>query len=226
VGWVEAASPELADALAGDPAIAPALIRRVSPTGFLVQADQVAAVEQALFARDEVPARYSRPSLVANSVRVEPDGAIRPILPVPNLYVRAELGPFTEWGGTAWRVTPSSVTRARLHGLEPATILEKLRTAAGVALPAPLEAQIKAWSRHYGSARVQTLTFVQFKDQETLDELLRDRVLRRLMEPFAPAAGLGLAEADPERLEELMAALVERGVEVVTAEEPLSATSR
>lgn len=226
VGWVEAGSPELADALAGDPAIAPVLIRRVSPTGFLVQADQVAAVERALFARDEMPVRYSQPALVANTVRVEPDGAIRPLLPIPNLFVRAELGPFTEWDGAAWRVTPASVARARLVGLEPAKILEKLRTVVGAALPADLEAQIKAWSRHYGSASVETLTIVQFKDQETLDELLRDRALRRLMQPLAPAARLGLATADPDRLEELVAALVERGVEVVKEQGADSVGSR
>lgn len=226
VGWVEAASPELADALAGDPAIAPALIRRVSPTGFLVQADQVAAVEQALFGRDELPARYSKPALVANMVNIEPDGVIRPVLSVPNLFVRAELSPFADWDGATWRVTAASVARARLHGLEPAMILEQLRAAAGAALPAQLEMQIKAWSRHYGSASVHTLTIVQFKDQETLDELLRDRVLRRLMQPYAPAARLGLAVVDPDQLEELVAALVERGVEMMTGKAARSADSK
>ncbi len=217
---------ELADALAGDPAIASALIRRVSPTGFLVQSDQVAAVEQALFARDELPARYSDPSHAAGAVRFEPDGVIRPVLPLPNLFVCAELSVFADWDGATWRVTPSSVARARLHGLEPATVLEKLRTAAGAALPAELEAQIKAWSRHYGSATVQTLTIVQFKDQETLDELLRDRVLRRLMDTLCgngpPRPGCGR----PGRLEELVAALVERGVDVVTAQQARSTASQ
>jgi hypothetical protein len=226
VGWVEAASPELADALAADPEIAPALIRRVSPTGFLVQPDQVAAVEQALLTRDETPARYSQPSLVAGAVRIEPDGAIRSVMTVPNLFVRAELSLFADWDGAAWRVTPSSAARARLRGLEPAAILKTLRTAAGAPLPAGLEAQIKAWSRHYGSATAQTLTLVRFQDQETLDELLRDPALRRLMEPYARTARLGLATADPNRLEELVAALVARGVEVITAQEPPSAGAK
>ena len=226
VGWVEAGSPELADALAGDPAVAPALIRRISPTGFLVRPDQVAAVEHALFGRDEIPARYSTPSLAAGTVRFEPGGAIRPVLPVPNLFVRAELSPFADWDGTVWRVTSSSVARAQLHGIDAGAVLETLRAAAGAALPEGLEAQIKAWSRHYGSASMQTLTIVRFKDQETLDELLRDRVLRRLMEPFERGARLGLAAADPNRLDELVAALTERGVEVVTAQEPRSSGSK
>ncbi len=231
VGWVEAASAELADALAADPAIAPALIRRVSPTGFLVRADQVAAIEQALFGRDEMPAYFNQPALVANSVRIAPDGIIESILPVPNLFVRAELDSFADWDGLVWRVTPSSIAKARLRGLEPAAILEKLRVAAAVpaaagTLPAQLEAQIKAWSRHYGSASVQMVTLIRFKDQETLDELLRDRALRRLMEPFAPAANLGLAVAHPDRLEDLLAALVERGVEVITGNEPRATGSK
>ena len=184
VGWVEAGSPELADALAGDPAgraraDPPDLAHRVPGSARPGRGGRARPVWSR---RDSCPLQHAFARCRHGALRAR--RAIRPVLPVPNLFVRAELSPFADWDGTVWRVTSSSVARAQLHGIDAGAVLETLRAAAGAALPEGLEAQIKAWSRHYGSASMQTLTIVRFKDQETLDELLRDRVLRRLMEPF------------------------------------------
>jgi hypothetical protein len=61
---------------------------------------------------------------------------------------------------------------------------------------------------------VQTLTLVQFRDQDALDELRRDPQLARYLNLFKPEAGLGLAVVAPEHVAAVSALLAERGVEV------------
>jgi hypothetical protein len=55
---------------------------------------------------------------------------------------------------------------------------------------------------------------VQFRDQNTLDDLRRDRALRRLLKPLHPGLTLGLAKVNPADLERVKALLRERGVEI------------
>jgi hypothetical protein len=58
------------------------------------------------------------------------------------------------------------------------------------------------------------LTLVQFKSQETLEELLADPALARVLKPWPPQAKLGMARVAPEDLAAVRGLLAERGVEV------------
>ncbi len=215
VGWVEAASPDLVDALLGDSRWQEAIIKRATPTGLIVRADRIDDMEQALLAAGELPARNSDPESARRaSITVDEEGRITFAHALPSLYVYGYLRPFCEQGEDGWRITPRSVAQASAAGLDAAVILAHLQAMAVGGTPPALQSRIKAWSRHYGSAAVRTLTLVQFRDQEALDELLGDPLLARYLKPFKPEARLGLAVVAPQDVATASALLVERGVDV------------
>lgn len=216
VGWVEVAHPELAAALQTNPRLSQVIVKQITPTGLIVRADRMDELENALLAAGELPTRNSRPEDArCGSILLADDGTIRSAQVVPSLYVQGFLQPFCEHTSTGWRITAASVARAQSQGLDAAAILANLEQMAIGGVSTVLRARIKAWSRHYGKAAVQTLIMIQFRDQETLTELLEDPELQPYLIPFKPEARLGLATVAPEALESLSNLLIERGVELI-----------
>jgi hypothetical protein len=214
VGWLETTA-ELASALLDNPAMQPAIVQRISPTGLLVHADQMDALEQALLAAGELPARSADPANAhRDSITLAEDGRIAFVHQTPSIYAYGRLQDVCEQADDAWRVTRASVSRARQAGLDPAAIIAALEAMAVGGVPAALQQQIKAWASYYGAATVQTLTLVQFKSQETLEELLTDPALARVLKPWPPQAKIGMARVAPEDLAAVRGLLAERGVEV------------
>ncbi len=97
VGWLEVASPELADAILANPTLAASIVKRATPTGLIVQSDRVDALERALLAAGELPAR-SRAADQARrgSILLSEDGTIRFAHAVPSLHVLGALQPFCD----------------------------------------------------------------------------------------------------------------------------------
>ncbi len=218
VGWLEVASPELADAVLANPTLAAAVVKRATPTGLIVQSDRVDALERALLAAGELPAR-SRAADQARrgSILLGEDGTIRFAHAVPSLHVLGALQPFSDSpAGPAdpWRISPASVARARSAGIDANAILAVLDEMAVGGVPDTLRARIKAWSRHYGSASLLAVILIQFRDQDALDELLQDSELARHLRPFRPEAKLGLAAVEPNQVEQVRGLLAKRGVEL------------
>lgn len=215
VGWLEAAAPELVDALLNDARWSKAILKRVTPTGLIVRAERIDDLEKALLAAGELPARNSEPESARRaSITVDEDGRIAFLHATPSLYVYGYLRPFCEQSPAGWQITPRSVAQAGAAGLDAAAILAHLQAMAVGGVPPALQARIKAWSQHYGAAVVRTLTLVQFRDQDALDELRSDPTLAACLKPFKPEAKLGLAEVAPTKVEMVTALLLERGVEV------------
>lgn len=214
-GWVEAASSELIEELLQSPKLQEVIIKRVTPTGLIVRADKIAAIEAALLAAGELPLRLARADVVRpGAIAVKDDGEISPAGPVTDLYTRTALTQFAERSGEGWRITPATVARAAGRGMDAAAILQQLSSLTHEAVPEALQTQIKTWSKHYGTARIATLTLIQFRDQETLDELRQDPELAKLLLPFHPEARLGLAIVEDKRRAALMTLLATRSVEV------------
>ena len=218
VGWLEVASPELADAVLANSSLAAAVVKRATPTGLIVHSDRVDALERALLAAGELPAR-SRAADQARrgSILLSEDGSIRFAHAVPSLHVLGALQPFCDQPpepAGRWRITPAGVARARSAGIDATAILAVLDEMAVGGVPDTLPARIKAWSRHYGSASLLAVTLLQFRDQDALDELLKESELARYLRPFKPEAKLGLAVVEPNQIERVRDLLAERGVEV------------
>lgn len=213
--WIETATPELADALLANEKLSPAIIRRVTPTGMLVQSAKLDKVEQFLRAAGEMPVR-SRAADNAHrkTITLSADGQIAFVQAAPNFFTLSQLQTVAEQTPTGWQLTSASIQKAMQNGRNIPAIIAALETLAinGVALT--LQQQIKAWSGFYGSARVQTVTLVQFKDQDTLLELLTDPVLADWMQPWQPQTRLGLALVAPKNVAALVTHLAARGVDV------------
>lgn len=225
VGWLQTETPELADALLANPALRGAIIKRAGPTSLLLHADKVEAVERVLLEADELPVRTARPEDARKAcITVTADGAIQFAHAVPSLYVFGHLFPFADQTPAqpepgresnragSWRITRESVRRAGAAGLDAPAIIASLEALALGGVPAELQVRIKAWSKFYGDAIVQTLTLVQFRDQDTLNELRTDPILARYIRPFKPDAKLGLAVIKPSDVAALQALLAERGI--------------
>jgi hypothetical protein len=214
VGWIET-TPEQADALLENPTLRPAIVKRISPTGLLVRASRMDAVEQALLAAGELPVRSADPvDAHRDSITLTGDGRIAFAHQSPSIYAYGRLQGIGEQTDEEWRVTRASVSRARQAGMDPSAIIAALEAMAVGGVPAALQQQIKAWASYYGAATVQTVILVQFKSQETLEELLADPALARVLKPWPPHAKLGMARVAPEDVDAVQALLVERGVEV------------
>lgn len=215
VAVVQAASPELIDALLTVGSIQSAILQRLSGTLVMVNAKKVDAVERALLAIDELPTRSGRAEdALRGSIAVGDDGVIHFAHGMPSLYVRGRLHAFADETDGVWRITAASVRRAQEAGMDAQAILADLRELVAAQVPPALETPIKAWSRHYGDAVVQSVTLIEFQDQATLDELLADPELKRYLKPFKPRASLGLALVDPENVDAVTGLLSERGVAV------------
>lgn len=215
VAVVQAASPELIDALLAVESVNRVILQRLGDTLVMVNAKKVDAIERALLAIDELPTRSGRAEeAVRGSIALGDDGAVNFAHGMPSLYVRGRLHAFADETGGAWRITAASARRAQESGMDAQAILSDLRELVAGPLPPTLETRIKAWSRHYGDAVVQSVTLIEFQDQATLDELLADPELKRYLKPFKPRSILGLALVDPENLDAVTSLLRERGVAV------------
>ncbi|OQA46999.1 MAG: hypothetical protein BWY52_00440 [Chloroflexi bacterium ADurb.Bin325] len=215
VAWLEVAEPDAAAALLADPALRPHIIKQVTPTGLLVHRDRAAELEQALFKAGELPERADNAMRVHRaSLELTETGRITLIGPLPWLYTRAALERIAEQTAEGWQITPGSVARAAAQGRDAASILADLTYMAANGVPEQLVVSIKRWARHYGKATFEPAILVQFRDQDALNDLRQDGVLRRLLKPLRSAASDGLAKIDPADLERVTALLRERGVEI------------
>lgn len=227
VGWLQTATPELADALLADPTTSDAIIKRIGPTSLMLHADKTGMIERALLAAGELPGRTARAEDARKaSITVVADGTIRFVHAVPSLYVYGYLQPFAEpvqdgqetpgrEATPIWRITPESVQRAAAAGMSAPAIITSLETFALGGVPLELQTRIKAWSKYYGDAVVQTLTLIQFRDQDVLNELRNDPTLARYIRPFKPDAKLGLALVRPGDVAAVQALLAERGIDLL-----------
>jgi hypothetical protein len=147
------------------------------------------------------------------SVVVEENGRVRPIHAVPSFHLRGRLERFAELADEGWLVSQKSVRRAA--GSKPKTqaILDELGRLNRGALPDSLAEQIKAWGGYYGNAKVGSYTLIEFRDQETLTELLAHPELRDYLQLF-PAGNRALTAVSPDHLPQVQAVLSRLGVEI------------
>jgi hypothetical protein len=214
VGWLET-TPDQADMLMENPALRPAILKRVSATSLLIHSEHMDTLERSLLAAGELPARSADPAGGHhNSILLAGDGRIEFAHQSPSIYARGRLQGVAQETGEGWQVTRASVSRARQAGMDPAAIIAALAEMATGGVPAPLQQQIKAWAGAYGAAAVQTVTVVQFKDHETLEELLADPALARLLHPWPPKMRIGMARIAPADVDAARTLLAERGVDV------------
>jgi hypothetical protein len=213
VALVRTATPTLADALMAHPILRDVIIKRLGETEILVKADQAGTVEEALLAAGELPVRTgSAQDARGSSIILDGLGRVTFAQAVPSLYTYGYLQPLADETAEGWRITPGSVRRAVSAGLDAPAILGELAALAKGDVPDELQKRVKSWAGHFGGASIQTLTLLQFRDQQAVNELCADPEMARYMRPFLPQANLGLAVVSAQEVEVVRTLLEERGV--------------
>lgn len=209
------AEPELLETLRKDRNIRRALPALVTPNIAEVKRGSNETLLKHLVGRGLMPARVrGSEGEVLDSVAVAADGALRPLQSPPPLAVLGRLNRLAETreDGT-WRLTANSVARCASDREEALLLIEQLEELANGPLPPDLVARVKQWSDYYGAARISTLTLIEFRDRETLEELLAHPDLKRRLRPY-PAGDRALATVSTAHLQQVEAVLNELGVEV------------
>jgi len=191
VSLVHAADAALLEKLAQDAQVRRLGLRALTPEVALLRRDHQGQFLSALLKQGLLPAVSTLgPESADNSVLVADDGTIRAVHAVPSLYLRDRLARFAEQTGERqWRLTPRSVGRGGGSKGKVLRLLDELTVLQRGDLPDGLAEKIKVWGGYYGTAAVETLTLIEFSDQETLDELLQRPELRGDLIPFGPGKG-------------------------------------
>lgn len=213
VTLLQAADAGTLERLLRDPELAPALGRRVTENVTLAPGSAKETAE-ALRSRGWLPLiTLAGQRQAPDSLRADEEGRLRFVHAAPSIYALGRVVPFTEAENGVRRITPRAVQQALRHGHTVDSILEALRSVHAGDLPRRLVIDIKAWGKYYGDARMDTLTLVEFRDQDALRELMADRDLAPYLRPFE-AGSRPLAIVDRQHLDAVQRLLAERGIEV------------
>jgi hypothetical protein len=156
----------------------------------------------------------ANPEAADHSVIVQADGTIRPIHAVPSLHLRGRVERLADsLPDGRWRLTRQSVARAGGSKNKVQQLLAELGKLHRGALPGDLVMQVKAWGGYYGQAAVETLTLLEFRDQETLQEVAQLPEARDYLTLF-PSQDRALAIVPAEKLVQVKAILAQLGVPV------------
>jgi hypothetical protein len=125
--------------------------------------------------------------------------------------VRYQIARFCEWDGEQqdaylYRLTPSSLARARQQGLTVAHLLALLRRQAG-AVPPTLVKSLERWEQHGAEATLEQVTVLRLSSPELLQTLRASRAARFLGDPLGPTVVIVRSGAE----EKVLAVLAEMG---------------
>jgi len=134
----------------------------------------------------------------------------------PRLVPRAaryQIARFCEWEDAKddayrYRVTPTSLERARVQGLKTEHLLNVLRKHAAAPLPPPFVRALQRWEVNGAEARIESLVVLKVSKPEVLNELRASSAGRFLGEVLGPVTVVVKAGAQAK----VMAALAEMGL--------------
>jgi hypothetical protein len=164
------------------------------PTAFLL-----APAGQAFLGLDDPPAEGDMPPLV-----LRPGFTV--LVPPAQRYERFQLARIARWVRTGdpfvYRLTPTSLQRARHQGIPMTRVLEFLDQATGAGTPLPrfVEAALLRWEARGMEVRLERALLLRLSTEELMVQLMSHSHTRRLIaEQIGPAAAL-IRESDWTRL--------------------------
>jgi hypothetical protein len=215
VSLLQAADAGLLATLTANAETSHSLARALAPDVAIIRKGKEKALITALLGQDLLPAvSGANPEAADHSVIVQADGTIRPIHAVPSLHLRGRVERLADsLPDGRWRLTRQSVARAGGSKNKVQQLLAELGKLHRGALPGDLVMQVKAWGGYYGQAAVETLTLLEFRDQETLQEVAQLPEARDYLTLF-PSQDRALAIVLAEKLAQVKAILAQLGVPV------------
>jgi hypothetical protein len=195
------------------PRIGEHLARSVSPEVALLKNGRQEPLVSDLLVQGLFPAvSGARPESADHSVIIHADGTIHPIHTVPSLHLRGRLARLAEeLPDGSWQLSAQLVRRASGTKTKMLRLLEELAKLHRGEFPQELVEQLKAWGGYYGNAAVETLTLIEFRDQDILAELETHPSLQPYLSPF-PAGNRALAVVPRDKLAEVHDILTSLGV--------------
>lgn len=189
--------------------------RVLAPGVALVRKGAEQPLIRALLAQDLLPAiSRDQPASADHSVQIDQNGLITPVHAVPSLHLRGRLARFAEADAHGqWRLTPATVKRAGGNRKRVVALLEELDKLQRGALPAAVVTLVKQWGAYYGEAGAATVTLLEFRDSQALQELLTHPELQSYLTPF-PAGQRALAVVPAKQLAAVKRLLQTLGVTI------------
>jgi hypothetical protein len=215
VNLLQAADEATLQALLENSAVGAHLARALAPGVALVKGQRTDKLIKGLLQSNLLPAiSNDQPTSADHSVVINKAGSIKPIHSVPSLHLSGRLARFAEKQADGlWQITPSSIRRAGGDRKKVLDLLEEMRKLQRGTLPSVIGEQVKKWGAYFGDASVETVTLVEFRDQQALAELRQIATLQDLLIPF-PAGDRALAMIPAARLSEVEQILTDLGANV------------
>lgn len=152
-------------------------------------------------------------------LRVRDDFTV--VVPAARRYERFQLSRVADWVRTAdpyvYRITPTSLDRARRQGISVARVLDFLSRVTGAPVPRFVEAALRRWEARGAEARIERGVLLRLSSEELMAQVASSPVRRFIREQVGPTAAL-VNERDWPRL---IPALGEMGLlpEIIALEE-------
>lgn len=230
---LEVDDPAVLDEFFADPEMQPWLRRRLAPTLAEVVKSQLAHLQDVLWQRAYLPAQtqathyqdvLAAPSLPPQAAQwhLLPDGLLRPLYPLTNLYLAAELERFTVDASdqaqvpSPWRrITPASLQQALSAGLELAQVIRFLRKYCQNGVPGSFLVRLKLWGSGYheeATVHLEEVPLLRLSAQ-ALQDILADEEIGPLLGSAVPAEQR-LVSIKAGQLDLVLALLRARGFEI------------
>lgn len=189
------------------------IARVLAPGVALVRKGREESCLQTLLAADLLPAvSNDQPASADHSVEIDEQGVITPIHAVPSLHLRGRLARVAETDKHGqWRLTPASVKRAGGSRAKVLALLDELGKLQRGELPATVVTLVKQWGAYYGEVGAASVTLLEFRDPQALQELLTHPELQGHLTPFA-AGNRALAVVPAKQLATVKRSLQALGV--------------
>ncbi|MEJ2151333.1 MAG: helicase-associated domain-containing protein, partial [Chloroflexota bacterium] len=126
----------------------------------------------------------------------------RVLAPPARRYDRFQLARVADWAASPplreggafefiYRLTPTSLDRARQQGIPVARVLEFLEQATGAPVPRPIEAALMRWDARGAEARLERVLVLRLASEELMAQVMASPPARRLIrEQIGPTAAL------------------------------------
>ncbi len=181
----------------------------------VVKSGQTDSLVKQLVTTDLLPViSDANPQAADQGVLLDQDGLLKPIHAVPSLHLRGRLAQFAEeLDNGRWQLTAALVERAGGGKSKVLRLLDDLARLHRGPLPDEITTQVKAWGGYYGNAATETLTLVEFRDHETMAELLTHPDLQAKLTPF-PTTDRAIATVAPVDLDAVKTTLISLGMNI------------
>ncbi len=225
---LEVDDPALLDELFNNPETCTWLVRRLAPTLAEVTTEHLAHLQELLWQRDYLPALISAaqhqdlltgaPLLTREAQwHLLPDGLLKPLYALPNLYLATELERVTETDtSTSWRrLTFASLQQAMAAGCTLDAIIHFLQHYCVGGIPGSFLIRLKLWGCGYSeepTPQIESAPLLCLA-ASTLPDILADEEIGPLLGVPLPAEKR-LVRVSPENLERVVELLRERGFDI------------